>query len=231
MLGLRDSEVTTVATGGAVYVSPDGEYDEDKNDDMEVGERDGALGSWPCFCWLYAAKQRQRRNMAWAFERTRQAILTDVDWEAGLLDRRHASRDWARHISIVQYLKHSLQDGRDGCVVITTPQEASMGDVRKELNFCKKTHLNVLGIVEHVGPYAAAREQGSAGRGSKGQHRERCKRKRLTSEMIAKIRHSCGTVGMLRIYRCIFEAKQRLWAAGDGWYVNLTILWDNERNH
>ena len=57
------------------------------------------------------------------------------------------------HISIVQYLKGCLQDGKDGCVVITTPQEASMGDVRKEFNFCKKTHLNVLGIVENMSGY------------------------------------------------------------------------------
>ncbi len=26
-----------------------------------------------------------------------------------------------------------------GAVVVTTPQEAAMGDVRKELNFCNKT--------------------------------------------------------------------------------------------
>ena len=30
----------------------------------------------------------------------------------------------------------------DGAVVVTTPQEVSMADVRKELNFCKKTGLD-----------------------------------------------------------------------------------------
>jgi Mrp family chromosome partitioning ATPase len=35
-------------------------------------------------------------------------------------------------------------------VVVTTPQEVSMADVRKELNFCKKTGLNVIGIVENM---------------------------------------------------------------------------------
>jgi Mrp family chromosome partitioning ATPase len=39
------------------------------------------------------------------------------------------------HISIVQYLKASnIVDA----IVVTTPQEISMADVRKELNFCKK---------------------------------------------------------------------------------------------
>ena len=42
------------------------------------------------------------------------------------------------HISIVQYLKSSSAI-LDGAVVITTPQEIAMADVRKELNFCKKT--------------------------------------------------------------------------------------------
>ncbi|RYG68645.1 hypothetical protein EON64_04740 [archaeon] len=42
------------------------------------------------------------------------------------------------HISIVQYLKGTRIDG---AVVITTPQEVSMDDVRKEINFCKKTGM------------------------------------------------------------------------------------------
>ena len=38
----------------------------------------------------------------------------------------------------------------DGAVVVTTPQEVSMADVRKELNFCKKTGIPVLGVVENM---------------------------------------------------------------------------------
>ena len=52
------------------------------------------------------------------------------------------------HISIVQYLKASnIVDA----IVITTPQEISMADVRKELNFCKKTGLNVIGTGNFTG--------------------------------------------------------------------------------
>ena len=51
------------------------------------------------------------------------------------------------HISVVQYLKGCHVDG---AVVVTTPQEIAMADVRKELNFCKKVHLPVLGVVENM---------------------------------------------------------------------------------
>jgi len=33
---------------------------------------------------------------------------------------------------------------------VTTPEEVAMMDVRKELSFCKKTKLPVLGVVENM---------------------------------------------------------------------------------
>ncbi len=39
------------------------------------------------------------------------------------------------HISIAQFLKGA---DVDGAVIVTTPQEVSIIDVRKEVNFCKK---------------------------------------------------------------------------------------------
>ena len=47
----------------------------------------------------------------------------------------------------MQYLKGTSVDG---AVIVTTPQEVSMADVRKELNFCKKTSIPVLGVVENM---------------------------------------------------------------------------------
>jgi Mrp family chromosome partitioning ATPase len=64
-------------------------------------------------------------------------FLTDVVWnelDYLIIDTPPGTSD--EHISIVQYLKAT---SIDGAVVITTPQEVSMADVRKELNFCKKT--------------------------------------------------------------------------------------------
>lgn len=54
------------------------------------------------------------------------------------------------HISTVQFLQRSLNDNLGGAVVVTTPEEVSMADVRKELNFCTKTNLPVVGIVENM---------------------------------------------------------------------------------
>ena len=76
-------------------------------------------------------------------------FLTDVDWgelDYLIIDTPPGTSD--EHISILQYLKASSVDG---AVIVTTPQEVSMSDVRKEINFCKKTGLNILGIVENMG--------------------------------------------------------------------------------
>uniref|UniRef100_A0A8C6QBL1 Nucleotide binding protein 2 n=1 Tax=Nannospalax galili TaxID=1026970 RepID=A0A8C6QBL1_NANGA len=37
-----------------------------------------------------------------------------------------------------------------GALVITTPQAVSVGDVRRELTFCRKTGLQVIGVVENM---------------------------------------------------------------------------------
>ena len=57
--------------------------------------------------------------------------LTDA--AAQVVDAPPGTSD--EHISITQYLKEC---GVDGAVVVTTPQEVSLADVRKELSFCKK---------------------------------------------------------------------------------------------
>ena len=37
-----------------------------------------------------------------------------------------------------------------GAIIVTTPQEVSLLDVRKEINFCKKTGTKVIGVVENM---------------------------------------------------------------------------------
>jgi len=69
-------------------------------------------------------------------------FLTDVEWgdlDYLIIDTPPGTSD--EHISIVQYL--SPHPTNDGAIVITTPQEVSMADVRKELNFCKKTGVSL----------------------------------------------------------------------------------------
>jgi len=76
-------------------------------------------------------------------------FLKDVDWgelDFLIIDTPPGTSD--EHLSITQYLSNS--SGIDGAVVITGPQEVSLIDVRKEINFCKKVHLPVIGVVENM---------------------------------------------------------------------------------
>lgn len=41
----------------------------------------------------------------------------------------------------------------DGAVLITTPQEVSCMAVRKEINFCHKTDLPIIGVIENMSSF------------------------------------------------------------------------------
>ncbi|KAJ0789290.1 putative flagellum site-determining protein YlxH/ Fe-S cluster assembling factor NBP35 [Helianthus annuus] len=51
------------------------------------------------------------------------------------------------HISIVQFLKET---GIEGAIIVTTPQQVLLIDVRKEVSFCKRVGIRVLGVVENM---------------------------------------------------------------------------------
>ena len=75
-------------------------------------------------------------------------FLKDVEWgemDYLLVDTPPGTSD--EHLSVNSYLKES---GVDGAVVVTTPQEVSLLDVRKEIDFCGKAGIKVLGIVENM---------------------------------------------------------------------------------
>jgi Mrp family chromosome partitioning ATPase len=75
-------------------------------------------------------------------------FLTDVDWgtlDYLIVDTPPGTSD--EHITTVQFLSKCHVAG---AVVVTTPQEVSMADVRKELSFCRKTRTRVLGVVENM---------------------------------------------------------------------------------
>lgn len=78
-------------------------------------------------------------------------FLTDVDWgelDYLIVDSPPGTSD--EHISIAKLLR---QVDIDGAVIVTTPQEVSLLDVRKEINFCKKTGIPILGVVENMGSF------------------------------------------------------------------------------
>eukprot|EP00252_Welwitschia_mirabilis_P018215 TRINITY_DN40496_c0_g1_i1.p1 TRINITY_DN40496_c0_g1~~TRINITY_DN40496_c0_g1_i1.p1 ORF type:complete len:361 (+),score=72.22 TRINITY_DN40496_c0_g1_i1:139-1221(+) len=75
-------------------------------------------------------------------------FLKDVYWgelDFLVVDAPPGTSD--EHISIVQYLKAT---DVDGAVIVTTPQDVSIIDVKKEINFCKKVGIPVLGVVENM---------------------------------------------------------------------------------
>jgi Mrp family chromosome partitioning ATPase len=75
-------------------------------------------------------------------------FLTDVCWDYLdylIIDTPPGTSD--EHISVVQYLSKA---NVLGSVIVTTPQEISLLDVRKELSFCIKTGLKIIGVVENM---------------------------------------------------------------------------------
>ena len=57
------------------------------------------------------------------------------------------------HITVAQCLLPCTNLA--GCVIVTTPQEVSLIDVRKEIVFCSKVNLPILGLVENMSGFVA----------------------------------------------------------------------------
>jgi Mrp family chromosome partitioning ATPase len=79
-------------------------------------------------------------------------FLSDVQWgplDYLLIDTPPGTSD--EHISLVEtLLKSATSEQLAGAVIVTTPQAISISDVKKEINFCKKTAVNILGVVENM---------------------------------------------------------------------------------
>ena len=75
-------------------------------------------------------------------------FLKDVEWgemDFLLVDTPPGTSD--EHLSVNSFLKES---GVDGAVMLTTPQEVALLDVRKEIDFCRKAGIKILGLVENM---------------------------------------------------------------------------------
>lgn len=75
-------------------------------------------------------------------------FLTDVLWndiDYMIIDTPPGTSD--EHIAVIENIR-SLKP--DGAIVVTTPQGVSVADVRREVTFCHKTQIPVLGIVENM---------------------------------------------------------------------------------
>jgi len=173
MLGLTGESIHQSASGWSpVYVSQEGLGPDD--DDVELGVM--SIG------FMLPDKDRA---VIWRGPRKNGLIkqfLTDVEWgelDYLLVDTPPGTSD--EHISIVQYLSKALGPN-DGAVIVSTPQEVSLMDVRKELSFCAMTKLRVLGVIENMAglltPMAALQLRDKQGRdvseASMALLRERC---------------------------------------------------------
>jgi len=73
-------------------------------------------------------------------------FLKDVDWgslDFLVVDSPPGTGD--EPLSIVQLLENA-----DGAIIVTTPQEVALSDVRKCITFCKQLNLPVLGVLENM---------------------------------------------------------------------------------
>jgi Mrp family chromosome partitioning ATPase/predicted Fe-Mo cluster-binding NifX family protein len=73
-------------------------------------------------------------------------FLKDVEWgdlDYLLVDSPPGTGD--EPLAVAQLIEHA-----DGAVVVTTPQEVAVQDVRRCIGFCKQVNLSVLGVVENM---------------------------------------------------------------------------------
>lgn len=75
-------------------------------------------------------------------------FLTDVYWQDLdylIIDTPPGTSD--EHISVIENVQ---QWNPEGAVLVTTPQGVAIGDVRREISFCRKTGVKILGLIENM---------------------------------------------------------------------------------
>lgn len=77
-------------------------------------------------------------------------FINDIEWgelDYLIIDTPPGTSD--EHITIMECM-NDVTAKCDGALIVTTPQEISLEDVRKEITFCRKTQINILGIIENM---------------------------------------------------------------------------------
>ena len=141
MLSIEESKVTQIPGGWA----PVPVYDENANAGV------GSIHAMSLGFLLPnrgdAVVWRGPKKTAMIRQFIRDVIWDDTDYL--LIDTPPGTSD--EHISLAETLQaEALPSQVAGAVVVTTPQAISTSDVRKELNFCFKTNIRVLGVVENM---------------------------------------------------------------------------------
>jgi len=85
-------------------------------------------------------------------------FLRDVDWselDYLIIDTPPGTSD--EHLSLVSYLKFCKNV--HGAILVTTPQEIAQMDVRKQIDFCNRVKLPIVGIVENMAVFTCPKCQ------------------------------------------------------------------------
>jgi len=80
-------------------------------------------------------------------------FLADVDWgelDFLIIDLPPGTGD--EPLSVCQTIPHI-----SGAIVVTTPQEVALSDVRKCITFCRRLHLSVTGVIENMSGFVCPR--------------------------------------------------------------------------
>ncbi|KAH0791357.1 Cytosolic Fe-S cluster assembly factor nubp1 [Histomonas meleagridis] len=78
-------------------------------------------------------------------------FLRDVNWgDAQLIvvDTPPGTSD--EHLSVVSFMSEA---GIDGAIIVTTPEEVAIADVRREIQFCKKSGVKIIGVIENMSSF------------------------------------------------------------------------------
>ncbi|KAG7205779.1 hypothetical protein KM043_007725 [Ampulex compressa] len=87
-------------------------------------------------------------------------FLSEVDWgnlDYLILDTPPGTSD--EHLSATTYLKGA---GITGAIIVTTPQQVALLDVRKEIDFCRKVNIPILGVIENMSTFVCPKCKNSA---------------------------------------------------------------------
>lgn len=76
-------------------------------------------------------------------------FISDVQWgdlDFLVIDSPPGTGD--EPLSVVQ----AISDAK--ALIVTTPQQVALADVRKSINFCRTVQLEIVGVLENMGPFA-----------------------------------------------------------------------------
>lgn len=152
--GIEKQKVTQ-APGGLVPVTV--HEASSKTDTRDATHKTTSYGRLQCMSLGFILSDRSQAVIWRGPKKTAMVrqFLTSTLWPADLdyllIDTPPGTSD--EHISLAESLLKETATSPEqlsGAVVVTTPQAISVSDVKKELNFCKKVGIKVLGVIENM---------------------------------------------------------------------------------